>query len=206
MRAARPLGLSAILTEQITRRVNALLGEAFEHTAYAELQGRCISLSVEGLGFALALHFRQDGLQLIPATECEPDVSITGPPFALLAFVSSQAEEELFAGRVKIHGDPAVALRAARWFKQLQVPIAERLAPLTGDFVAHRVTQSGRRFVAEARRSGEGFARSLRDYLQEEIEILPTRYEFDVLRDTLANERERLNALQQRIAKLGVAR
>ncbi len=93
--------------------------------------------------------------------------------------MTHRKEDALFSGQVEIEGDTALAQRFGDFMAGLEIDWEEQLSRLTGDYVAHAV---GTRLRA-AGRWGQGslatLGQDLKEYLQEEGRLLPTRYELD---------------------------
>ena len=88
----------------------------------------------------------------------------------------------------------------------------EHLSRLVGDVVAHEVGGAARAARAFGRRAGRTAEQNLREYLQEEARLLPTRYELkelldavDVLRDDVERLAARVERLRRRAGGAGEA-
>jgi ubiquinone biosynthesis accessory factor UbiJ len=169
----------------------------------AELQGRVFLIELLGFGSRLWLIPGARGVQLYADYEAEPDCTITGSPAGLarLAF-SSRREDQLFGGEVRLGGDTHLARELGEVLGGIDVDWEEQLSRLVGDPAAHQVGSGFRAAGRWGRQSADTLLLNLREYLQEEARIVPTRYEVDAFLgevDTLRDDVERLEA---RIARL----
>jgi len=172
---------------------------------FAPLYGRIIGIEVRGLGVRLTLVPGPDRIQVFGAYDATPDCLIRGAPLALLRMVTSeQKDTEISSGAVEIQGDSTLAHELAKAFAGLDVDWEEQLSRVVGDSIAHPVGEGLRRLGRWGRRSAETLTLDLKEYLEEEARLLPTRYELaDFLADvdTLRDDVERLQARIERLAR-----
>ena len=139
-----------------------------------------------------------------------PDCLIRGNPLALARLgMAERKEAALGSGEILIEGDATVAQRFSEAMAGLNVDWEEQLSKLVGDPIAHQVGQGVRAVGDWGRRTGETFRTNLKEYLEEESRLLPSRYEVeDFLNrvDTLRDDVERLDARLERLARLVRAR
>ena len=171
-----------------------------------QLDGRVVSLTVEGT--PVALHVRADGGRLAVSSRHDgpADASLSGTPIALLALAGPQAEGALRKGGVRIEGDAEVAQKFRDLLAEAQPDLEEELARVIGDVGARRIANVARDVFGWGRKAAGSFAGNVAEYLQEEGRDVPARVEVDeVLEgvDRLRNDAERLEA---RLARLEAAR
>jgi ubiquinone biosynthesis protein UbiJ len=171
-----------------------------------ELQGRVILIELAGFGTRLYVIPGRAELQLYGDYAGKPDCVLQGTPLALARMgVSHRKEDQLFSGEVRIEGDTHLAHAFGDLLAGLEVDWEEQLSRLVGDTAAHQVGSRVRDIERWGRRTGDILTEDLKEYLQEEARLLPTRYEVqaflddvDLLRDDL----ERLAARVERLAKI----
>ena len=169
----------------------------------ALLEGYIIAFEFKGFGSRLYFIPGPEGFQLYGAYDADPDCLLRGTPLALTRLgMGGRKEDALFSGQVEIEGDAALAQRFGDFMAGLEIDWEEQLSRLTGDSVAHAV---GTRLRA-AGRWGQGsldtLGQDLKEYLQEEGRLLPTRYEIDEFLaavDRLRDDGERLAARVERL-------
>lgn len=105
---------------------------------------------------------------------------------------------------LEMRGDPAVAENFARLLRHCRPIPEEELARFAGDAFAHEAGDAARAFAGWAGDAARSLRRNLRDFVQEEARIAPTRVEFDIfsaeverLRDRAARIGARIEALRQ---------
>ena len=171
-----------------------------------QLDGRVVSLVVEGT--PVALHVRADGGRLTVSSRHDgpADASLSGTPIALLALAGPQAEGALRKGGVRIEGDAEVAQKFRDLLAEAQPDFEEELARVIGDVGARRIANVARDVFGWGRKAAGSFAGNVAEYLQEEGRDVPARVEVDEFLegvDRLRNDAERLEA---RLARLEAAR
>ena len=184
--------------------INRLLALDPEGAArLAPLAGRIVIFEFKGFGNRLYFIPGAGGLQLFAAYDAAPDCLLRGTPLALAAMgLSHRKEDALFAGQVEIEGDTALAHRFGAALAGLEIDWEEQLARLTGDPLAHALGQRARGVGRWGERSLDTLGQDLKEYLQEEGRLLPSRYELETFLaavDGLRDDGERLAA---RVARL----
>jgi ubiquinone biosynthesis protein UbiJ len=170
------------------------------------MHGRVIKFQVTGLGLDLYLIPEAGGIQLLGGFEGEPDCVLQGTPLDLARMRGSrESADQLFSGAVEISGDSALAQRFGEFLSGLEIDWEEQLSRLTGDLVAHEVGNLARDLSRWGRQANRTFGMNLREYLQEELRLLPSRYEIepflsevDRLRDDVDRFEARLNRLRKK--------
>ena len=173
----------------------------------APLYGRIIGIEIQGLGTRVTLVPGPDRVQVFGAYDATPDCLIRGAPLALLRMMTAeQKDAEISKGAVEIEGDSTIAHDLAKALAGLDVDWEEQLARLVGDPIAHPVGQGVRGLAEWGRRSADVLTADLKEYLEEEARLLPTRYEvsdFLAQVDALRDDVERLEARVERLAPAG---
>jgi len=206
-----PDALLAVLEQGINACV-ALDPEGAE--SFAALAGRMIRIEIKGFGTRVTLIPGLRGLQLFGHYDAAPDCVIRATPLGLARLgMLERKEEPLIAGEVEIEGDVGLAQDFSAALAGLRIDWEEQLARLIGDPFAHRVGEQFREARHWSERSSETLVADVREYLQEERRLLPTRYEIaaflervDGLRDDAERLGARIERLRQRLAESGGAR
>jgi len=180
----------------------------------APMHGRVIKLELIGLGLALYLIPDVNGIQLLSHFEGEADATLRGTPMDLARMGSSQdSADQLFSGAVEIEGDSGLAHRFGEFLSSIDIDWEEQLSHLTGDVIAHEAGRLTRGLLGWAGQARKTAGLDLREYLQEELRLLPGRYEIepflaevDRLRDDAERAAARLDRLQKRLANTGRGR
>lgn len=177
--------------------------------AFVPIYGRIISIAIEGVGIRLTLIPGPDRVQVFGAYDATPDCLISGAPLSLLRMMTSERKEsQLTSGAVRIEGDTAIAQGLSDAMAGLDVDWEEQLARVLGDPIANQIGRAMRGAEDWGGRTGETLKTNLKEYLEEEAHLMPTRYEVDEFLqqvDTLRDDVERLAARIMRIQALADA-
>jgi ubiquinone biosynthesis protein UbiJ len=173
----------------------------------APLHGRLIRLQIRGLGLGAGLDLYlvpgPKGLQLFPDYEGEPDCTLSGTPLGFARLSKGvRGSDELFKGRVEIRGDTEVSQRFGEVLAELDIDWEEQLSRLIGDLLAHKVGRGVRAGEHWGRQTAEVFTTNLKEYLQEEVRLLPTRFEAEEFTSGVERLRDDLERLEARLARL----
>lgn len=197
--------LRDLANDSIERAVNALI--KLDPDVMAELSGlhgKVVRIELDGLPIALNLAPGEDGrLQVLDELEHGPDATLAGSPFDLLkARDSEKGVAQLFAGRVRLDGDNAVAQRFSRALGRLDIDWEEQLAQLIGDIPAHEIGRAARKAKEQGERLQSRGSETLSDYLTEETRLLPHRFEVEAFLGDIDTLRDDTDRLEARIARL----
>ncbi|MBL3590741.1 MAG: SCP2 sterol-binding domain-containing protein [gamma proteobacterium endosymbiont of Lamellibrachia anaximandri] len=169
----------------------------------APMYGRVIRLDLLGFGLSLYLIPEPGGIQLLSDFEGEPDCALRGTPLDLAAMRGKRkSADQLFSGAVEIEGDSALAHRFGDFLSALDIDWEEQLSRLTGDLIAHEVGNATRSLFGWGKKLRRTSGQNLQEYLQEELRLLPSRYEIEPFLagvDALRDDVERLAARLQRL-------
>jgi ubiquinone biosynthesis protein UbiJ len=174
-------------------------------TRLAPLHGQIIKLELIGLGLSLYLIPDPGGIQVLQTLEAEPDCILRGTPLDLARMRSSRdSADQLFSGAVAIEGDSAVAHQFGEFLSSIDIDWEEQFSRLTGDLIAHEVGNLARDFTQWGGKLRHTFGMNLQEYLQEELRLLPSRYEIEPYLndvDRLRDDMERVAARLERASR-----
>jgi len=185
--------------------INAYVGlDPVTRGRLAELHGRTVGVEVLGLGLTLFFTADEAGrLQVLGALEGEPDCWLRGTPLDLLrAGDRDKGADQLFSQRVRIEGDSGLAHRFGAILGDIDIDWEEQLSRLSGDVVAHEVGSAARAARDYGRRAGRTAEQNLKEYLQEEARLVPTRYELQEFLDAVDGLRDDVERLAARVERL----
>jgi ubiquinone biosynthesis protein UbiJ len=169
----------------------------------ARMHGKVICLQLRGLNTALYLIPEPNGIQVLSEFEAEPDCTLNGSPFDLMRMRgSAESADRLFEGSVQIGGDTRLAHDFGAFLADLEIDWEEQLSRITGDIAAHELGNLVRTTIDWGRSASRTTEQNLREYLQEELRLLPARNEMTPFLneiDRLRDDTERLQARVQRL-------
>ena len=167
-----------------------------------QLDGKVLSLAVEGTPVTLFMRARDGGVELSATQPGTPDASLSGTPLSLLALAGSRAEDSARRGGLRIEGDAETAQGFRDLLRHTQPDFEEELSGVIGDVAAHRVAGTVRALLGFGRRTVDSLATNTAEYLQEEGRDLPARVEVDAWLEAVDRIREDADRLETRLARL----
>jgi ubiquinone biosynthesis protein UbiJ len=173
----------------------------------APLHGRVIRMDLLGVGGSLYFIPDPNGIQILNEYEAETDCTLRGSPFDLIRMRGSrESVEQLFQGTIEIEGDTALAQAFGALLSDLDIDWEEPLSQVTGDIAAHEIGKLVRSAVNWGRAVGRTSEQNLKEYLHEELRLLPGPNELasfikevDRLRDDTERLDARIQQLKQRL-------
>ncbi len=165
------------------------------------LNGKAIYIETLSPAMAFMVNIDQQRIRLLPESDQRPHATIEAPSYALLKLAVSE-QPQLIGSALRVHGQVQLIEQLHSIARQLDIDWEEPLSLLLGDSAGHQIGQSVRSLFSFARKTARTFVMNSTEYLQEEQEILPVRWEIDEFMDEtqdLRADTERLEARLQRL-------
>ena len=168
--------------------------------AAADLEGLCMDMGVSASQPILRMSVEGGRLRFTEPDEKPSGVTLAGGWRRLLDLLGGDHT----GPGLDLRGDPAVAEGFARLLRHCRPSPEEELARFTGDAFANEAGDAARAAAGWAEQAAGSLRRNLRDFVQEEARLSPTRMEFDAfsgeverLRDSVARVGARVQALSR---------
>ncbi len=168
--------------------------------AYA---GKRLYVETRAPALGLFVWLESDGIHLRTEGDRHPHATIEAPSFDLLKMALSK-DAHFIGGPVNVHGDVILVQELHSLARDLDIDWEAGLARLVGDTFSHPVSLGLKGLFSFAKRTADVFLRNTGEYLQEEKEIVPVRWEVDeYLNDNqdLRADTERVEARLERLRK-----
>ncbi|MGK0673180.1 MAG: hypothetical protein ABWU16_00750 [Halothiobacillaceae bacterium] len=165
------------------------------------LVGKRIRIELRGL-FDLDLLVLGDTLIVAGPGLDEPDAILRTSPFGLLR---ARMRGDLMHDDVELIGDSHLAVRTVRLLSGLAPDIETALTPYIGMLAAHQVGRLWHGMRDELRRFTDHRLRDMADDLRDTAGLTPYRAELEPWLDAVDRLRDRVDALEARIRRLGGA-
>lgn len=173
--------------------------------AYA---GKRLYVETRSPALGLFVWLESDGVHLRTEGDRHPHATIEAPSIELLKMALSN-EAHFIGGPVKVHGDVILVQELHALARDLDIDWEAGLSRLFGNTLSHPVSQGLKGLFGFARRTADVFLRNTGEYLQEEKEIVPVRWEVDEylndnqdLRADVERVEARMERLKKRVSKL----
>ncbi|MEQ9561845.1 MAG: SCP2 sterol-binding domain-containing protein [Woeseiaceae bacterium] len=174
------------------------------------LHGKSMAIRVRDTALSACLEVDSEGISLGRVIPDEPDVAITGSLLTLLQLGRSGSEDLFRGGGVHMVGDAHLAQQFQKLLKLARPEPEEELSRLVGDVAAHGIGDLARGFGRWSRNARQSLSQNVTEYLQEESEVLPRRYDVErfrtqveILRDDVARFEARLRQFESRVHERG---
>ncbi len=163
------------------------------------LVGKALGISVEGLSFTVYIFFHADDIFMSRYCQGEPDLMISGPPFALLALLQSDhPQAQLHQSQINITGDVMLAQKVKYFFKSLDIPWEYYLSFLTGDVVANQSATFIKNSFNRLKSLSKEWQHHVGEYVQEEAKLTPHHHELALFCEDVDGLRTRIDLLEAR--------
>lgn len=157
--------------------------------------------------FTLYCHGSEDGIRLMTHCEAPITTQLTGSPLALFSLLKKPTT--LANSGVELSGSVGLLQEWQQLLDQLDIDWEDAISGVLGDIAGPLFAQNLRKGAAWASTQKEEQFRLLKEYLPEEVKVIPSKSELDhfyeaVNSTTLDTDRisARLSALQQKVSAL----
>ena len=198
--------LAVAATAGLEQLVNAWL--ALDPDALARFQacaGKVIALELQGTGLTLFCLPGTSGLNFMSQYQGQADTTLSGRPYALFKMGIGDSTQVMLDGEVKFRGDVELGQAFKRAMDRLDIDWEEHLSRLTGDVFAHQAGHFVREISQWWQNSRARLAADTREYIQDEVQLNPSRSEVEEfyaevarLRDDIARLDARFDLLQKK--------
>jgi ubiquinone biosynthesis protein UbiJ len=169
------------------------------------LDGKTMAIRVRNTALSAYLEVQGESITLSGDCPDDPDVAITGSLMTLLRLGRSANEDLIRGGDIHLVGNPHTAQQFQRLLQLARPEPEEELSRLVGDVAARGLGDIARGLGRWSRNAKQTLSQNVSEYLQEESEILPRRYDVErfrakveMLRDDVARFDARLRQLESR--------
>ncbi len=170
--------------------------------------GKCVFVEMQSPRLSFGVQILDGGVRLKADLAERPHATIEAPSFELIK-QAFKREPELIGGPVQVGGNTQLVHELYAIARDLDVDWEEPLSRLFGDVAAAQLGRRMRGLFGFAQKTAKTFFLNTGEYLQEEKQLLPVRWELDeFLRDAqdLRADAERVEArlgrLEQKLKKL----
>jgi len=169
----------------------------------AQLHGRVIALEMLGTGQTVYLVPGPELTQLLSSYEDEPDCLLQGSPLTIALLRRPVPEgEDPVPTDMQVSGDKDLAQQFCRILRGVEIDWETYLSQYTGSLIAGELGKAINFAGYWRDHIIDTLNQDLREYIQEETAVLPTRYEIKNFGSSVEQLDQRLEQLQQRIERL----
>jgi len=168
----------------------------------AELAGKTIAIRVRKSGLNAFFSFDEQSISLSSQSDIDPDVVISGSLLALGGLAATGNADAIRGGDVDLSGDAATAQAFQELMAAARPDLEEGVSSLVGDAAAHSLGTLARNTQRWAEDARSTMGANIREYVQEESQDAPSRYEVERFAGQVATLRDDVDRLAARIDRL----
>lgn len=189
------------LTQALQQTINAQISDDLDlQHGLKKIGNKSITLHLTGLGLRLYFFIRENNIEILNQYDGTLDAEINIAPLTFLSLINSPeiADKQMF----DTNGDKALADSFLNLLPLLKIDWEKKLSKITGGVIASQAGSQFRRYKNEQQRNWQSMQDNVSEYLQEETQLLPGKYEFDDMRKSNEQLRQKLSGLEQRVEAL----
>ena len=168
----------------------------------AELQDHVFAVRVRNSALAMYFIVGPDQVFLSGDFSDEPDVIISGSLLALARLAAPGSDAVVRGDAVELTGDVLLAQKFQSLLRYARPDIEEELSGLVGDAAAHGIGEFVRSVSQWGREAGSTLQQNVSEYLQEESQAVPSRYEADAFRGQVETLRDDVARFEARLKQV----
>ena len=194
--------IDATLTGSIESAINAYLAtRPSARNTLSKLAGQSLGITLIPQEQRITLIFSDDQVAVMREFDGEPTTHLTGAASDLLKLLNDP-NSVMFGQGVEVKGDSALLQRLSHAFDNPSLDWEAWLADQIGDLPAAIVMKPINQSIEWANSSRQTLTTTAKEYLQEEINLLPTRVEFEGFIDDTRQLKQRAELIERRLERL----
>lgn len=171
---------------------------------WSKLDNKTIAVTFSDLGITIQVRYQNENFRVFSESSQKADVTLTASTwdFMQTALEQKTSDTPTINSAIHFEGQVAVGQVFAQCLQATRIDWEEILAQPLGDIAARRLSNLIRDFDDWFTETRHASRHNLREYLQEEARLLPTRIEVENFYSSLSELRRDTERLQARIDKL----
>ena len=184
-------GILSKINSQITIRTSA-------KKISQELEGKILSIQIKNTSHFFNVIMISNELNLHTNKE-NFDVQISGSLISFTNLLRDNSSDALRDGSIGINGDVAVAQKFQKLFEMIKPDIEEELSHVVGDVMANNIVKFSKKTGVWMINTRDILQENIKEYLQEEIKLMPSKYEFNFFSKEVSKIRDDIERLEKKI-------
>ena len=184
-------GILSKINSQITTRTSA-------KKISQELEGKILSIKIKNTSHFFNVIMISNELNLHTNKE-NFDVQISGSLISFTNLLRDNSSDALRDGSIGINGDVAVAQKFQKLFEMIKPDIEEELSHVVGDVMANNIVKFSKKTGVWMINTRDILQENIKEYLQEEIKLMPSKYEFNFFSKEVSKIRDDIERLEKKI-------
>ena len=163
-----------------------------------QLEGKILSIHIKNTSRFFNVIMNSNELNPHTITE-NYDVQISGSLISFAKLLRNNSPDALRDGTISINGDVAVAQKFQKLFAMIKPDIDEELSHFVGDIMANNIVTVSKKTGDWLHNTTDILQENIKEYLQEEIKLMPSKYEFNVFSKEVSKIRDDIERLEKKI-------
>ncbi len=194
--------IDATLTGSIESAINAYLAtRPSARNTLSKIAGQSLRITLLPQELTITLIFSADQVSVMREFEGEPTTQLTGSASDLMKLLSNP-NSVMFGQGVEIKGDSTLLQRLSHAFDNPTLDWEDWLADQVGDLPAAMIMKPINQSLDWANSNRQTLAKTAKEYLQEEINLLPTRVEFEGFVADARQLKQKTELIERRLERL----
>lgn len=145
------------------------------------LDNKTLEMIISPLNVNFFILFKDGEILLLNRYDKEADTVIHSNPLGLirLSLLPASKARSLFNDKIRMTGNTELGQQVKKLFDEMDIDWEGHLAHFTGDVVAHQIGSFLRKGMAFKKKLDESMRQNVSEYLQEELRVIPTKYELE---------------------------
>lgn len=145
------------------------------------LDNKSLEMIISPLNVNFFILFKDGEIILLDHLDREADTIIHSNPLGLirLSILPASKARSLFNDKIRMTGNTELGQQVKKLFDEMDIDWEGHLAHFTGDVVAHQIGSFVRKGMAFKKKLDESMRQNVSEYLQEELRVIPTKYEME---------------------------
>lgn len=165
----------------------------------AKLEDKTVCIDFTDINLKMFWIFEQQRVRIVTELNTDADVTIAGTLQAISRMGLSKAK---VAKDLTVSGDMHVVETFKQLFAELDIDLAEQLAPFVGDAAAFKLEKTAKQASHFVRHAAKSFAGSSKEYLEEEINVLLSKQRLADFSTEVRETSRGVDRLQARVKRL----
>ena len=187
------------ISKSILTKINSQIATRTSAKKISEqLEGKILSIHIKNT--TRFFNVIMNSNELNPHTIKENyDVQISGSLINFAKLLRNNSSDALRDGTISINGDVAVAQKFQKLFAMIKPDIEEELSHFVGDIMANNIVKVSKKTGDWIQNTKDILQENIKEYLQEEIKLMPSKYEFNVFSKEVSKIRDDIERLEKKI-------
>ena len=187
------------ISKSILIKINSQIATRTSAKKISELlEGKILSIHIKNTSRFFNVIMNSN--ELNPHTIRENyDVQILGSLISFAKLLRNNSSDALRDGTISINGDVAVAQKFQKLFAMIKPDIEEELSHFVGDIMANNIVKVSKKTGDWIQNTKDILQENIKEYLQEEIKLMPSKYEFNIFSKEVSKIRDDIERLEKKI-------